>query len=72
RSANDIAEMCGLKNVPANTKVLIAELDGVGPKYPLSAEKLSPVLTIYRAKSREDAFRICSELLAYGVEGHTA
>ncbi|MCG4806117.1 hypothetical protein, partial [Bacteroides uniformis] len=31
RSANDIAEMCGLKNVPANTKVLIAELDGVGP-----------------------------------------
>lgn len=72
RSANDIAEMCGLKNVPANTKVLIAELDGVGPKYPLSAEKLSPVLTMYRAKSREDAFRICSELLAYGGEGHTA
>ncbi|MCB8599969.1 hypothetical protein LJE10_17600, partial [Blautia sp. DFI.9.9] len=51
---------------------LIAELDGVGPKYPLSAEKLSPVLTMYRAKSREDAFRICSELLAYGGEGHTA
>ena len=72
RSANAIAEMCGLKNVPANTKVLIAEYDGVGDKYPLSAEKLSPVLTMYRATSRENAFDICRQLLHYGGEGHTA
>ncbi|HJE27349.1 MAG TPA: iron-containing alcohol dehydrogenase, partial [Limosilactobacillus pontis] len=72
RSANAIAEMCGLKNVPANTKVLIAEYDGVGDKYPLSAEKLSPVLTMYRASSRENAFDICRQLLHYGGEGHTA
>ena len=50
RSANDIADMCGLKNVPENTKVLIAEYEGVGNDYPLSAEKLSPVLTMYRFK----------------------
>lgn len=72
RSANKIAEMCGLKNVPANTKVLIAEYEGVGDKYPLSAEKLSPVLTMYRASSRENAFDICKQLLHYGGEGHTA
>ncbi|MGM9891913.1 bifunctional acetaldehyde-CoA/alcohol dehydrogenase [Limosilactobacillus sp.] len=72
RSANAIAEMCGLKNVPDNTKVLIAEIDGVGDDYPLSAEKLSPVLTMYRASSQENAFDICRQLLHYGGEGHTA
>ncbi|QZN93904.1 bifunctional acetaldehyde-CoA/alcohol dehydrogenase [Limosilactobacillus panis] len=72
RSANAIADMCGLKNVPDNTKVLIAEIDGVGDDYPLSAEKLSPVLTMYRASSRENAFDICRQLLHYGGEGHTA
>lgn len=72
RSANTIAEMCGLKNVPDNTKVLIAEIDGVGDDYPLSAEKLSPVLTMYRASSHENAFDICRQLLHYGGEGHTA
>ena len=72
RSANAIAKMCGLKNVPDNTKVLIAEIDGVGDDYPLSAEKLSPVLTMYRASSHENAFDICRQLLHYGGEGHTA
>ena len=72
RSANAITEMCGLKNVPDNTKVLIAEIDGVGDDYPLSAEKLSPVLTMYRASSHENAFDICRQLLHYGGEGHTA
>ena len=72
RSANDIADMCGLKNVPENTKVLIAEYEGVGNDYPLSAEKLSPVLTMYRVHSHKEAFDKCKELLHYGGEGHTA
>ena len=71
RSANAIADMCGIK-VPENTKVIIAEYEGVGDKYPLSAEKLSPVLTMYKATSHENAFDICSQLLHYGGEGHTA
>ena len=71
RSANAIADMCGIK-VPENTKVIIAEYEGVGDKYPLSAEKLSPVLTMYKATSRENAFDICAQLLHYGGEGHTA
>lgn len=72
KSASEIATLCGLKGVAANTKVIIAEIDGVGPKYPLSAEKLSPVLTMYRAHSHEEAFKICDDLLHYGGEGHTA
>ena len=71
RSANAIADMCGIK-VPENTKVIIAEYGGVGDKYPLSAEKLSPVLTMYKATSHENAFDICAQLLHYGGEGHTA
>ena len=71
RSANAIADMCGI-DVPENTKVIIAEYEGVGDKYPLSAEKLSPVLTMYKATSHENAFDICAQLLHYGGEGHTA
>ena len=71
RSANAIADMCGIK-IPENTKVIIAEYEGVGDKYPLSAEKLSPVLTMYKATSHENAFDICAQLLHYGGEGHTA
>lgn len=71
KSAVEIAKYCGIE-VPANTKVLVAEYDGVGKDYPLSAEKLSPVFTLYKAKDQEDAFEICRDLLNYGGRGHTA
>jgi acetaldehyde dehydrogenase/alcohol dehydrogenase len=71
KSAYEIAKLCGV-DVPKNTKVIVAEYNGVGRKFPLSAEKLSPVFTLYRAKNHDDAFRICSELLDYGGRGHTA
>lgn len=71
KSAYEIAKLCGV-DVPKTTKVIVAEYNGVGRKFPLSAEKLSPVFTLYRAKNHDDAFRICSELLDYGGRGHTA
>lgn len=71
KSAYAIAKLCGV-DVPENTKVIIAEYQGVGKAFPLSAEKLSPVFTLYRAKNTADAFRICHELLDYGGRGHTA
>ena len=71
KSAYEIAKLCGV-DVPKETKVIVAEYKGVGRKFPLSAEKLSPVFTLYRAKDHNDAFRICSELLDYGGRGHTA
>ena len=70
-AAVKIADLAGIK-VPANTKVLAAEVTGIGPKEPLSAEKLSPVLSVYKATSHEDAFKKADALLHFGGLGHTA
>ncbi|WP_261810537.1 bifunctional acetaldehyde-CoA/alcohol dehydrogenase [Levilactobacillus humaensis] len=70
-AAVKIAALAGIE-VPANTKVLAAELKGVGPKFPLSQEKLSPVISVYKAKDKADAFQICDDLLHFGGLGHTA
>ncbi|MFB7812697.1 bifunctional acetaldehyde-CoA/alcohol dehydrogenase [Paenibacillus chitinolyticus] len=66
-----IAEMAGFE-VPAGTKILIAELDGVGPAYPLSAEKLSPVLACYTAASAQAGIARAAEIAAFGGLGHTS
>ncbi|WHY79093.1 bifunctional acetaldehyde-CoA/alcohol dehydrogenase [Neobacillus sp. WH10] len=66
-----IAKMAGI-NVPINTKILIAELDGVGPKYPLSCEKLSPLLACYKVNSFAEGLLIAEETLEYGGLGHSA
>jgi len=70
-SAYQIAKMADI-NVPKETKMLIAELKGVGPKHPLSCEKLSPVLACYKAKNLEDGLNKCEETLEYGGLGHSA
>ena len=66
-----IAKMAGV-NVPINTKILIAELKGVGPKYPLSCEKLSPILACYKVNSLAEGLLIAEETLEYGGLGHSA
>ena len=71
QSAYRIAEMAGV-TVPSDTKVLIAETDGVGPDYPFSREKLSPVLALYKAKDFEAAVENAKKLLEYGGLGHTS
>ncbi|GEP19223.1 bifunctional acetaldehyde-CoA/alcohol dehydrogenase [Pediococcus argentinicus] len=71
KSAYEIAKMAGI-TVPEDTKVLVAEINGVGVKYPLSGEKLSPVLSMYKVSGHEEAFKRCDELLNYGGLGHTA
>nr|WP_324608738.1 bifunctional acetaldehyde-CoA/alcohol dehydrogenase [Pediococcus claussenii] len=71
KSAFTIAKMAGI-DVPEDTKVLIAEINGVGVDYPLSGEKLSPVLSMYKVKGHDEAFERCEELLNYGGLGHTA
>ncbi len=71
QSADAIAAMAGLK-VPEHTKVLIAETKGVGPDYPFSREKLSPVLALYKAKDYKDALDNAEALLNYGGLGHTS
>jgi acetaldehyde dehydrogenase/alcohol dehydrogenase len=71
QKATDIARVAGLA-VKANTKLLIAPIHGVGPEHPLSVEKLCPVLAVYRAKSADEALRVCVDINHAGGLGHTA
>jgi acetaldehyde dehydrogenase (acetylating) len=70
KSAPRVAELAGFR-VPEGTRVLVAQLGGVGRDYPLSAEKLSPVLALYFARDRAAAFDTCFALLRFGGLGHT-
>lgn len=71
KPAYEIAKMAGV-DVPKDTKILVAELKGVGPQYPLSREKLSPVLACYKVNSTEEGLKRCEEMLAFGGLGHSA
>lgn len=69
--ATTIAQMAGIK-VPSYTKVLIAEVNEVGPEEPFSAEKLSPVLAMYKAENFDEAAAKAKSLVMFGGAGHTA
>ncbi len=71
RAAPVIAEMAGFK-VPPQTRVLLAEPGGVGRAYPLSAEKLSPILAFYTVRNWQHGVELANQLLAFGGLGHTA
>ncbi len=71
QSAYDIAKMAGVE-VPKDTKILVAPIDGVGPDYPLSREKLSPVLALYIVEGYEEGIRRAEEMVAFGGMGHSA
>ena len=71
QKASDIARFVGL-SVKPNTKLLIAPIQGVGREHPLSVEKLFPVLSVYRAKSVDEALKVCVDVNHAGGLGHTA
>jgi acetaldehyde dehydrogenase (acetylating) len=70
RPAPYIAEKAGFR-VPPDTRVLLAPLAGVGREFPLSIEKLSPVLAFYVVKDWHEGCERCLQLLRYGGTGHT-
>ncbi|MGE3510175.1 MAG: aldehyde dehydrogenase family protein, partial [Vicinamibacterales bacterium] len=70
KSATYIAEKAGVR-VPPDTKVLLAPLDGVGRDFPLSIEKLCPVLSYYVVRDWREGCERCKEILRYGGMGHT-
>jgi len=57
--------------VPADTRFLAVETDGIGPEHPLSGEKLSRVAALYRARDFEDATRIAARILSHQGAGHS-
>jgi len=70
RSAKYIASQIGI-SVPDTTRVLVAELKGVGRDYPLSIEKLCPVLSYYVVSDWREGCERCIQILRYGGMGHT-
>ena len=71
QKAATIAEMAGIK-VDKDTKALLAECKEVGAQEPFSAEKLSPVLALYKANDFKSATARAKELVTHGGAGHTS
>jgi acetaldehyde dehydrogenase (acetylating) len=71
KSVEVIAKMAGL-SVPPGTRCLIADVAGVGRDYPLSMEKLSPILAFYVEDGLVKGAQRSYEILRYGGMGHTA
>ena len=71
KSVEVIANMAGL-TVPPGTRCLMADVAGVGRDYPLSMEKLSPILAFYVVDGLSACAQRSQQVLGYGGMGHTA
>jgi acetaldehyde dehydrogenase (acetylating) len=70
RSPQVLAQQAGF-NVPDEARILVARLKEVGPKVPLSREKLTPVLALYVEDGWHAGCERCIEVLQFGGKGHT-
>lgn len=71
KAASWIAEQAGVK-VPEKTKILLAKLPYPSRKYPLSLEKLSPVLAYFVCDDDKQGFQYAKTMLELGGLGHSA
>jgi len=71
KTAVTIAKLAGI-DVPDDTRLIIAQLKGIGSEYPLSSEILAPILAFYTADDFDHAVNICIDLNFHGGIGHTA
>src|SRR5262249_55137727 len=72
--ANDasvFAQRCGLSKVAQRARFFMVEDEGVGEEHPFSGEKLSLVLTLYRARDFADAKRLVKAILDHQGAGHS-
>ena len=69
--ASKIARMAGI-DVPANTKILIGEIQAVDVAEPFAHEKLSPLLGILKCNSFAEGMEYCRQLVELGGIGHTS
>lgn len=70
-SAVIIAKNAGL-NVPSNTNILLVSCNEVGVMEPMSKEKLSPVLAVYKSNSTDDGLEISKKMVEFNGLGHSA
>lgn len=69
--AHKIAELAGFK-IPEDSKILLCERAKLDWEDPFSREKLSPILTMYKAKDFKAATEMAYELVIKGGAGHTS
>ena len=69
--AHKIAELSGFK-ISEDSKILLCERAKMDWNDPFSREKLSPILTMYKAKSFDEAAEMAHELVLKGGAGHTS
>jgi len=74
-TAQSVKKICAVAGLARpdlkNAKCLLVEEADAGKDYPFSGEKLSPVLTVYRAQDFEQAFAILRSIYAYMGNGHS-
>ena len=70
KSALHLAQIAGF-SVPHDTKILVAQADQVGPKYPYSMEKLCPVLALFVEPDEDAVLKKSVEILSHEGSGHT-
>ncbi|MCP1676955.1 sulfoacetaldehyde dehydrogenase [Natronocella acetinitrilica] len=72
KEATEIARVTGLdRDAFQAARFLLVEEQGIGKDHPFSGEKLSPVLTVYRAYDFDDAFKVTRRLLDHQGKGHS-
>ncbi|MFU2059428.1 bifunctional acetaldehyde-CoA/alcohol dehydrogenase [Avibacterium volantium] len=71
KPAHWIAQQAGF-DVPEKTNILLAECKEVGPKEPLTREKLSPVLALLKSHSREEGVKLAEQMVEFNGLGHSA
>ena len=71
KRAAEIAKLSGLSSKHLDSKFLMVEEQYIGSSYPFSMEKLSPVLTVYKAKDFDHAVNIAKDILNNQGKGHS-
>ena len=74
-TAQSVRKICTIAGLTrpglADARCLLVEESGTGPAHPFSGEKLSPVLTLYRANDFDHAFNILRDIYSYMGNGHS-
>ncbi|WXR60277.1 aldehyde dehydrogenase family protein [Peptostreptococcaceae bacterium AGR-M142] len=71
QSTTDIAKLAGVE-IPADTKVILLEANGIGAEDVICKEKMCPVMATFKAKDINDAIHIAKTNLEHEGNGHSA
>lgn len=71
QTASALAKVVGM-DIPADTRVLVVPLEGIGKDYPFSREKLTSVLGFATARDAQAGLELGVKILRFGGDGHSA